>query len=113
MSEPTTHIENNHKPGAPAEPELITVDDRRAEPLYANFCRVVGLPEELIVDCGLNLEPFGVPVGPIRVSRRLVASYFTAKRLAEALAAALHRHEAVFGILETDVVQRAADVRRD
>ncbi len=47
MIEPAAHTENNRKPGAPTEPEPIAVDDAHAEPLYANFCRVVGLPDAM------------------------------------------------------------------
>ena len=106
MNEPSARIENNRKPVASPRPGGIRSDDSRTEPLYANFCRVVALPEELVVDFGVNLEPFGIPVVPIRVSRRIVANFFTAKRLAEALAMAPQRHESLFGVLETDVVQR-------
>ncbi len=31
---------------------------------YANFCRVTGTPEELIIDFGLNSSPSGFPPNP-------------------------------------------------
>ena len=39
----------------------IQVDDSKANVAYANFCRVTGTPEELILDFGLNPQPFGIP----------------------------------------------------
>jgi hypothetical protein len=74
---------------------------------YANFCRVTGTPEELIVDFGLNAQPIGVNNEPIEVTQRIVLNFFTAKRLLQALGASIARHEAVFGLLETDIVKRA------
>ena len=35
----------------------LQVDDSKAIATYANFCRVTGTPEELIVDFGLNPQP--------------------------------------------------------
>src|SRR5262245_54340184 len=37
-------------------PRPIPVDESRAHCAYANFCRVTGSPEELIVDFGLNAQ---------------------------------------------------------
>lgn len=84
----------------------IDVDDTHVAALYANFCRVTGSPEELIVDFGLNPQPMGVPKNPIQVAQRIVMNYFTAKRLLYALSMSVQRHEQVFGVLETDVNRR-------
>lgn len=84
----------------------IDVDDSHVSALYANFCRVTGSPEELIVDFGLNPQPMGVPKSPIQVSQRIVMNYYTAKRLLYALSMSVQRHEQVFGVLETDVNRR-------
>ena len=73
---------------------------------YSNFCRVTGTPEELIIDFGLNTQPMGVPTEPIEISERIVMNYYTAKRMMAALQMSLQRHEAAFGILETDVQKR-------
>jgi hypothetical protein len=73
---------------------------------YANFCRVTGTPEEVILDFGLNTQPIGVPQSPIEVSNRIVMNYFTAKRMVGALAISIQRHEAAFGPIETDVQKR-------
>lgn len=84
----------------------VQVDDSNCQALYANFCRVTGSPEELIVDFGLNPQPVGVPTQPIRVSQRVILNFFTAKRLLNALALSVQRHESVFGVLETDIQKR-------
>lgn len=84
----------------------VHVDDSNCAALYANFCRVTGSPEELIVDFGLNPQPVGVPTQPIKVSQRVILNFFTAKRLLNALALSVQRHESVFGVLETDIQKR-------
>ena len=84
----------------------IQIDDSRATALYANFCRVTGTPEELIIDFGLNAQPFGVPTEPIIVTQRIITNYYTAKRMLAALQMSIQRHEATFGVLETDVQKR-------
>jgi len=95
------------KPAAPVEARAeVQIDDSKASPLYANFCRVTGTPEEVILDFGLNPHPFGVPTGPIAINERMICNYFTAKRLLHALSMTIQRHEAAFGILETDVQKR-------
>ena len=90
--------ENNH-------PQL-RIDDSNVVATYANFCRVTGTPEELIVDFGLNPQPMGVPTEPIPVNQRIVVNFYTAKRLYHALGMTLQRHEAAFGPLEVDVNKR-------
>ena len=84
----------------------VQVLDDQATASYANFCRVTGSPEELIVDFGLNPQPIGVPKDPIRVNQRIILNFFTAKRLLAALQMSVARHEAVFGVLETDINKR-------
>lgn len=84
----------------------VQVDDSDALCTYANFCRVTGSPEELIVDFALNPQPMGVPTTPIQIKQRTVMNYYTAKRLLAALQMSVQRHEAVFGVLETDITKR-------
>lgn len=84
----------------------VVVDASKAHACYSNFCRVTGTPEELIIDFGLNSQPMGVPTEPIEVTQRIVVNYFTAKRLLAALSMSVQRHEAAFGVLETDVQKR-------
>ncbi|MGD0900990.1 MAG: DUF3467 domain-containing protein [Thermoguttaceae bacterium] len=97
-------------PQAPAQAQpqqaQIQVDDSKAVPLYTNFCRVTGTPEELIIDFGLNPQPFDVPTVPIAITQRIITNYFTAKRMLQALMMTVQRHEATFGVIETDVQRR-------
>lgn len=90
----------------------VKVDDSKLVAMYANFCRVTGTPEELIIDFGLNPQPFGVPTDPIQVSQRIVTNFYTAKRLLAALQLTIQRHEAAFGVLETDVQKRVVPSMR-
>ena len=86
--------------------QRVEVNDKNAVCLYANFCRVTGTPEELILDFGLNAQPFGLPTEPVEVKQRIVTNYFTAKRMLQALHMSVQRHEQAFGVLETDVQKR-------
>ncbi len=88
------------------QPMQVQVNDEGAFATYANFCRVTGSPEELIVDFGLNPQPIGIPKDPIQVKQRIIVNFFTAKRLLAALQMSVARHEAVFGVLETDINKR-------
>jgi hypothetical protein len=88
------------------QPAQLQVNDANAIACYANFCRVTGSPEELIIDFGLNPQPVGVPKDPIEVKQRIIVNFFTAKRLLAALQMSVQRHEAVFGVLETDIQKR-------
>ncbi len=108
--------DENSAPEAPAavapeqrqQPQQVQVQvkDDTAVACYANFCRVTGSPEELIVDFGLNPQPVGVPKDPIVVNQRVIMNFYTAKRLLAALQMSVQRHEAVFGVLETDIQKR-------
>ncbi len=92
----------------PAGPPRVTVqiDDSKVMASYANFCRVTGTPEEVIIDFGLNPQPIGIPSQPIAVSQRIVMNFYTAKRMLHALQLTIQRHEATFGVLETDIQKR-------
>jgi len=90
----------------PAEPQAVPVDESHIVATYANFCRVTGTPEELIVDFGLNKQVAGTSPETIQLTQRIIVNFFTAKRLAAALAMAVNRHEQAFGVLETDVQRR-------
>ena len=90
----------------PAPQQSLTVDDAHSTASYANFCRVSSTPEELILDLGLNPNPFAQGEVTIHVGQRIIMNHFTAKRLLQALAVTLQRHEQAFGTLETDVMRR-------
>ncbi len=94
------------EPAAPAQQQTLTVDDSHSSASYANFCRVSSTPEELILDLGLNPNPFAQGSVTINVAQRIIMNHFTAKRLLQALAVTLQRHEQAFGTLETDVMRR-------
>jgi Protein of unknown function (DUF3467) len=112
-SQEARSISNAPVPGAeanlPAPPapnrNEVHVDDSSAMVCYANFCRVTGTPEELILDFGLNAQPMGGATN-VEVKQRLIVNYFTAKRLLQALGMSIQRHENAFGVLETDVQKR-------
>ena len=82
------------------------VEPASLSPIYTNFVRVTGSPEELILDFGLNTDATGSANMPIKISERLVMNYFTAKRLLGALHMAVQQHEGVYGVLETDIQKR-------
>lgn len=84
----------------------IQIDDSNVNASYANFCRVTGTPEELIIDFGLNPQPLGIPTTPIPVTQRVITNFYTAKRMLHALSMTVQRHEQTFGVLEIDVQKR-------
>jgi hypothetical protein len=94
------------KAGAAPQRQQVQVEDKEAICSYANFCRVTGTPEELLLDFGLNSQPYGMPTEPVQVKQRLVMNYYTAKRMLQALHLSVQRHEQAFGVLETDVQKR-------
>ncbi|MBN2292661.1 MAG: DUF3467 domain-containing protein [Pirellulales bacterium] len=102
-------LRSGPEPQASKPPQLtpVDVDDSKTLVSYANFCRVMGTPEELLIDFGLNPRPFGVPTEPIVVTQRIVTNLYTAKRLLHVLQLTIQRHEATFGAIETDVIKRA------
>ena len=97
------------EPAAPGQPQQrvqVQIDDANALANYANFCRVTGTPEELIIDFGLNPQPIGVPTQAIPITQRIITNFYTAKRMLHALQLTVQRHEATFGVLEIDVQKR-------
>lgn len=84
----------------------VSLDTDQVAALYSNFARVTGSPEELIIDFGLNPQPFGAQAEAVPISQRIVMNYYTAKRFLGALNMAVQRHEQAFGVLETDVNKR-------
>ena len=96
-----------HAPAAAAPQRVqVQIDDSKVIACYANFCRVTGTPEELIIDFGLNPQPVGIPTNPIPVTQRIITNFYTAKRMLHALQLTVQRHEATFGVLEIDVQRR-------
>jgi hypothetical protein len=101
--EPTTPAPATNPQAPQIQP---TIEPDNLEPIYTNFARVTGSPEELILDFGLNTQPIGNVQTPVKISERLVMNYYTAKRLWHTLGVSLQRHEETFGVLETDIAKR-------
>ena len=92
---------------APQQQQMqFPLDTSSLSTVYANFCRVTGTPEELVLDFGLNTQMNPVPSEPVKLTHRLVMNYFTAKRLLGALHMAVQQHESVYGVLEIDIQKR-------
>jgi hypothetical protein len=88
-------------------PAEFSVDTASLSTNYANFARVTGTPEELVLDFGLNTQMSPVPGGePIKLTHRLVLNFYTAKRLLGALHMAVQQHENAYGVLEVDIQKR-------
>jgi hypothetical protein len=90
-----------------AQQSEIVLNDEGAHAAYSNFARVTATPEEVIIDFGLNPNPFMAGKQEVKVTQRLIMNFYTAKRLASALGMTLQRHEATFGMIELDVRRRA------
>src|SRR5262249_23639067 len=88
------------------QPAQFAVDTSQLSTAYANFCRVTGTPEELVLDFGLNTQMTPVPSEPVKLTHRLVINFYTAKRLLHALHMAVQQHEGVYGVLEVDIQKR-------
>ncbi len=93
--------------GAAARQQQVEIDDSDLTKCYANFCRVMGTPEEVILDVGLSSQPMGTPAQSVKVNQRVVMNYFTAKRMIAALHMTVRRHEETFGPLEMNIQKRA------
>jgi hypothetical protein len=91
---------------AAQQPAQVKIEDSKAFTSYANFCRVTGTAEELILDFGLNPQMTAPSPEPIVINQRVVTNLFTAKRLLQVLEMTIQRHESTFGVLETDVQRR-------
>ena len=91
---------------APQASEII-VDDTATLPTYANFCRVTATPEEVLLDFGLNPQPFAAGRQDVKANQRVVMNFFTAKRLLAAIGMTIRMHEQTFGAIELDVSRRA------
>jgi hypothetical protein len=94
-------------PQAQQQTEVV-VDDSATLPAYSNFCRVTATPEEVILDFGLNPQPFATGRQDVKANQRIVMNFYTAKRLLTALSMTIQRHEGTFGSIALDVWRRAA-----
>ncbi len=90
-----------------AQQTEVFVDDSGVLPSYSNFCRVTATPEEVILDFGLNPQPFATGRQDVKAIQRIVMNFYTSKRLLTALGMTISRHEGTFGQIELDVRRRA------
>ena len=89
----------------------VRIDERNLQANYVSGFRPTMTAEEVILDFGLNLiRPTGNKEEPYEVvfqaSNRLIMSYFSAKRLAAALAQIMRRYEQQFGQVELNAAKR-------
>ncbi len=97
---------NEHRLAEETQTTEVVVDDSGVSPTYSNFCRVTATPEEVILDFGLNPQPFATGRQDVKANQRLVMNFYTAKRLLTALGMTIQRHEQTFGSIELDVRRR-------
>jgi len=100
------------QPASPQQTTEVVVDDSGTVPSYSNFCRVTATPEEVILDFGLNPQPFATGRQDVKANQRLVMNFYTAKRLLTALGMTIQRHEQTFGSIELDVRRRAGTAQQ-
>jgi len=101
--------ETSQTPAAAPPQGQYQVDLSQLSTVYANFCRVTGTPEELVLDFGLNTQMTPNPNESVKLSHRIVMNFYTAKRLLGAFHMAVQQHEGVYGVLEVDVQKRASN----
>lgn len=109
---PEEHLQGTTETPPQAPVGQFAVDSSHLSTAYANFCRVTGTPEELVLDFGLNTQMTPQPSEPVKLTHRLVVNFFTAKRLLHALHLAVQQHENVYGVLEVDIQKRIRAVPR-
>jgi len=98
--------EESTQPGA-TENTTPEIDIQNLKTVYANVCRIVPTPAEIIVDFGLNANFFGpVLQEPLKLETRIIMSPDGAKRLAQHLLNTIHSYEAKYGPIELDVNKR-------
>jgi hypothetical protein len=89
---------------APAAMETSTEVARHPE--YANFVRMNGNPEELLIGIGINPQPIGDSDDPVSIRRIVVVDYHTANTLLKQLSEVISKYEAEHGRIETDIQKR-------
>ena len=98
--------ENPNQEAVDPNAPQVRLDDSEADTCYANFCRISGTPEELVLDFALNPQSTGRLPEVLPINQRVIMNFYTAKRLLGALHQAVHRHEQAFGALEIDFRKR-------
>ncbi|HEX3146559.1 MAG TPA: DUF3467 domain-containing protein [Gemmataceae bacterium] len=91
----------------PPPPVRLEINSQGMTSTYANFFRVAGTFEELLLDFGFHSGLVaGTQPEPAKITHRMIMTFPTAKRLLGALQAAVQRHEQTFGNVETDPQKR-------
>ena len=106
MAEQTPKPEEGAQSQQQMQQTELVLNDKTAHSAYCNCARVTATPEEVIVDFGLNPNPFMQGKQEVVVTQRLIMNFYTAKRLLFALHQAVQQHESVYGLLETDIQKR-------
>lgn len=83
----------------------FALDCSQAQVIYTNFAHGTWTPEELTLDLGLNVQK-PADKQPIRISNRVVMSFYTAKRLSAFLQHVVREYEATYGPIECDAEKR-------
>jgi hypothetical protein len=65
----------------------------------------------VILDFGLNSQPFATGRQDVKSSQRIVMSFYTTKRLLTAIGMTIQRHEQTFGAIELDVQRRVSPLQ--
>jgi hypothetical protein len=104
-TQPRPHLQQNPEVAPTNE---VVVDDSEAAATYSNFCRVTATPEEVILDFGLNSQPFAAVGQTVKADQRLVMNFYTTKRLLSAIGTTIQRHEQTFGVIELDIRRRVS-----
>jgi hypothetical protein len=103
------------QPQAQAQPQAqgaqqqiqVPVDLSSLASGYVNWFRFTGSAEELIIDLGLAPQLGQMPPAePIKLTHRVVMSFFTAKRLLQNLHRAISIYESHYGPVEIDPQRR-------
>ena len=84
----------------------IPVDASNRETVYFNFFQAHMSNDELVLDVAAFPGLVGGTPEPIALTHRLVMNFYTAKKLADILRAAVARHEQMFGVIELDTNRR-------
>ena len=91
----------------------LRMDQRDMSTSYANMVATHSMPNEVLLDFGLNLlsapAADGQPEMIFKVNDRIIMNYYSAKQLAITLGQVIQRHEGQFGELELDVAKRRKD----
>jgi hypothetical protein len=73
---------------------------------YANFARITSTAEEVIIDFCMNPNPFEAGRQELKVSKRLIINFPTAKELFLAMGEILKAIEKEHGLIELDIRKR-------